>query len=231
MPYYLKVNYGANVVTAYKKDANGAYTVPVRAMVCSSGTATPRSGVYKLSTHYRWKILMGGVWGQYSTRIVNGILFHSVPYTAPQNNALKYKYYDKLGTKASAGCIRLTTADAYWIYSNCAAGTQVEFYSSSNPGPLGKPSAQKISGASPDLRCWDPTDPDPNNPWKKANNKPSTPSTNVQNNNKPNTNNQNANAINNNISGSGTQQKPTNTINKPTNTVQKPATNNIVNGI
>lgn len=34
--YYIKVNYGANVVTIYTKDEEGNYTVPVKAMVCST---------------------------------------------------------------------------------------------------------------------------------------------------------------------------------------------------
>ncbi len=163
--YYIKVNYGANVVTIYKKDKSGKYTVPVKAMVCSTGTATPTSGTYKMSNKYRWHQLNGGVYGQYCSRITGHILFHSVPYATNSPDSLKYTAYDKLGTKASAGCIRLTVADAYWIYSNCASGTYVEFYSSSDPGPLGKPSAQKIS-SNVQCRNWDPTDPLPNNPWK-----------------------------------------------------------------
>lgn len=163
--YYIKINYGANVVTIYKKDSSGKYTVPVKAMVCSTGKATPRSGTYRMSNKYRWHQLNGGVYGQYCTRITGHILFHSVPYAKNTPDSLKYVAYDKLGTKASAGCIRLTVADAYWIYSNCASGTYVEFYSSSDPGPLGKPSAQKIS-SNEKCRNWDPTDPLPNNPWK-----------------------------------------------------------------
>ncbi len=163
--YYIKVNYGANVVTVYKKDKNGKYTVPVRAMLCSTGKATPTSGTYKMSNKYRWHQLNGGVYGQYCSRITGHILFHSVPYKTNSPDTLKYVAYDKLGTKASAGCIRLTVADAYWIYSNCESGTYVEFYSSSDPGPLGKPSAKKIS-SNETCRNWDPTDPLPNNPWK-----------------------------------------------------------------
>ena len=49
--------------------------------------------------------------------------------------------------------------------NNCYVGTEVEFYGSSDPGPLGKPESQKIS-SNYNLRGWDPTDPDPNNPWK-----------------------------------------------------------------
>lgn len=34
-PYYIKVNYGANVVTVYKKDSKGKYTQAIKAMICS----------------------------------------------------------------------------------------------------------------------------------------------------------------------------------------------------
>lgn len=162
--YYLKINYIANVVTAYTKDSEGNYTKPVKAMVCSTGTATPHSGVYRMSSKYRWHMLNGGVYGQYCSRITGHILFHSVPYATNSPDTLKYVAYDKLGTKASAGCIRLTVADAMWVYSNCASGTYVEFYGSSDPGPLGKPSARKIS-SNEVCRNWDPTDPDSRNPW------------------------------------------------------------------
>lgn len=163
--YYIKINYTANCITIYEKDASGKYTVPVKAIVCSTGKATPTSGVYKISNKYRWHQLNGGVYGQYCSRITGHILFHSVPYSTNSPDSLKYTAYDKLGTKASAGCIRLTVADAIWIYNNCASGTYVEFYSSSNPGPLGKPSAQKIS-SNVTCRNWDPTDPLEANPWK-----------------------------------------------------------------
>ena len=64
-----------------------------------------------------------------------------------------------------SSCIRLTVQDAKWIYDNCKPGTKVEFYEDSNPGPLGKPTAQKIS-EDETVRGWDPTDPDVNNPWR-----------------------------------------------------------------
>lgn len=164
-PYYIKVNYQANTVTIYGKDSKGNYSVPIKAMICSSGKDTPRSGKYKTPAKYRWVLLMGDVWGQYSTRITGSILFHSVPYNKQSPSTLKAAYYDKLGLAVSAGCIRLTVADSKWIYDNCPKGTTVEFYASSNPGPLGKPTSMKISGYPAYLNCWDPTDPDPNNPW------------------------------------------------------------------
>lgn len=175
--YYIKVNYKAQVVTIYTKDKNGKYTKPVKAMVCSTGTYTPTSGTYKTPHKFRWLRMVGGVYSQYCTQIVGDILFHSVPYLERGNHAsLEYWAYDKLGTRASLGCVRLTCKDAKWIYDNCKLGTQVEFYASSNPGHLGKPSARKISSAPASVRGWDPTDPAKGNPWtaylkEQANNK------------------------------------------------------------
>ena len=75
--YMIKVNKQMNTVTVYGKDEKGKYTVPVKAMVCSTGWATPL-GTYKTPAKYRWKILLENVWGQYSTRITGSILFHTV---------------------------------------------------------------------------------------------------------------------------------------------------------
>lgn len=164
--YYIKVNYEQNVVTIYEKDNDGKYTVPVKAMVCSTGTETPTSGVYTIKYRWEWLGLFNDVYGHYVTQITGNILFHSVPYTAKSPDTLEYWEYDKLGTAASLGCVRLKAVDAKWIYDNVVWGTPVEFYASSDPGPLGKPTAQKISD-NVDCRNWDPTDTDSLNPWNK----------------------------------------------------------------
>lgn len=167
--YRLEVNCDQNVVNVYEKDENGEYKNCVKVMLCSVGFATPMSGTYSLKKYggWEWKGLQGDVYGQYATQITGNILFHSVPYTEKYNNSsLEYWEYDKLGTPASLGCIRLTVKNAKWIYDNCAAGTKVYFYKDSNPGPLGKPSERKISGDS-EVNSWDPTDPNSDNPWKE----------------------------------------------------------------
>ena len=152
----------------YTKDSKGKYTVPVKAMVCSTGTHTPTSGVYTIGYRWEWLEMIGSVYGHYVTQITGDILFHSVPYLERGNHSsLEWWAYDQLGTRASLGCVRLTTKDALWIFNNISSGTKVEFYSSSNPGPLGKPSARKISNAPNYVKGWDPTDPDSRNPWPK----------------------------------------------------------------
>jgi hypothetical protein len=167
-PYYIKINRQQNCVTIYEKDEKGEYTVPVKAMACSVGlnNATPL-GTFTMSSKYRWHELMGGVQGQYCCRINGGVLFHSVYYSAQDPSKLYYNAYNKLGTAASHGCVRLNVADAKWIYDNCPSGTKITIYDSKDPGPLGKPSTIKIDTSSPN-RGWDPTDPNPNNPWKKT---------------------------------------------------------------
>ena len=203
-------------------------------MVCSTGVATPKSGVYKIQYRWEWLRLEGYVFGHYSTQIVGNILFHSVPYLEKNPGTLEYWEYDKLGTYASAGCVRLTVADAKWIFNNCARGTQVEFYSSSNPGPLGKPSAKKISNAEGDLKNWDPTDPNPNNPWKNYKpEKNENTNTNTDKNNNIITNTEKNNQINNNeITNNEIDNNKTNSqVNEiKNNEVSKNETNNeIVN--
>lgn len=170
-PYLIKVNRYYNTITIYAQDDTGEYNEPVKAITCSVGRKGTETivGTFKTKEKYRWKLLMGDVWGQYSTRIVGGILFHSVYYYGKCNPAtLAVNQYNKLGTAASHGCIRLSVQDAKWIYDNCPAGTTVIIYDDkSSPGPLGKPDTEKL----PTTVRWDPTDPNDKNPYK--NKKPS----------------------------------------------------------
>lgn len=164
-PYYIKINRQQNCITVYTKDENGEYTVPYKAIICSTGlyNATP-SGIFHLSDKYRWRELHGGVYGQYASRITGGVLFHSVPYRRKSEDSLYPEKYNKLGQQASMGCVRLTVEDAKWIAENCPSGTTVEVYDDEDPGPLGKPEAMKIDTDNPN-KGWDPTDPNEDNPW------------------------------------------------------------------
>ena len=226
MPYYIKVNYGAQVVTIYKKDSKGDYTVPVKAMICSTGTATPKSGVYAIPGRWTWGALFGNVYGQYCVKIKGNILFHSVPYLRKGDHAsLEYWEYDKLGTAASAGCVRLKVEDLIWLYNNCANGTKVEFYSSSDPGPLGKPSAKKISSYPDYLRNWDPTDPNPNNPWKNYKENGNTNNQQSESTNDSKTDNSVKNEEKNSAKPDNTEKDKTTDNTKPDNSVKNEITN------
>lgn len=169
-PYYIEVNRQQNVVIVYSKDQNGNYTNVSKVFVASTGapgSETPL-GTFTVTDRYESLFLVGNVWGHYTLRINGPIFFHSVPYFtkgAPWDN-LEYLEYNKLGNGASAGCVRLAAADAKWIYDNIAYGTTVKIYDSPNlPAGIVKPSPITIDINSPN-RGWDPTDPDPNNPWR-----------------------------------------------------------------
>ena len=170
MPYYVKINIAQNVVNIYKKDENGDYSIPEKAILCSTGTYTPKPGKkFKLTSYRRtWNSMQGGVYAQYAVQVTGNILMHSVPYLKKNNSTLEYWEYDKLGEKASLGCIRMSTADAKWVYHNVWAGTIVEFYEDEDPGPLGKPEGIKISD-NIECRNWDPTDYVEGNPWHAEN--------------------------------------------------------------
>ena len=168
--YYLTVDRAGNTVTVYTYDEDGNYTKPVFSMICSTGPGTPKKGVYNIrnTNHYVWHALYGHVYGHYVTQIRGDILFHSVPYRkSGDHGSLKYEEFDKLGTSCSMGCVRLQVKDAKWIYDNRKNVSGVEFTNTGSTGPLGRPSAPKISG-NEECRGWDPTDPDPDNPWKKG---------------------------------------------------------------
>ncbi len=163
--YYLKVNKSTNVVTAYTQD-NKPYT----AFVCSAGDATPL-GTFYTPAKYSWWKLDGPSYGQYCTRITGNFLFHSVWYYQQNKTTQSYVQYNKLGTLASHGCIRLTTAAAKWIYDNCPIGTKVIIFNgTSNDDPLGKPPFIHVSTSV--SMGWDPTDPDPNNTYSTKSTQP-----------------------------------------------------------
>ena len=164
-PYLLAVNRAASTVTVYTADEDDRYTVPFMAMVCSGGSDTP-IGYFATPIKYEWRLLSGPCYGQYATRIWDAYLFHSVPYYTQHKDDVEYDQFNQLGTPASLGCIRLAVVDVKWIYDNCPLGTPVIIYDDAErPGPMGKPGTIYTDPADESRRGWDPTDPDPVNPW------------------------------------------------------------------
>ncbi|WP_418523075.1 L,D-transpeptidase family protein, partial [Ruminococcus sp.] len=163
-PYFIKVNRSQNCVTVYTYDKNGEYTVPVRAMICSTGVnkATVLGDDFYIYYKQEWNPLFNDVYGHYVSGFYGDYLFHSVPYEDASADTLETEEFNKLGDEGSLGCVRMETADVKWIYDNCPENTPVTVYDDDNPGPLGKPEAIKIT----DHTCgWDPTDDDPQNPY------------------------------------------------------------------
>ena len=166
--YWLKVNKKTNVMTAYQW--SGKKWKPVRAMLCSCGTggkwATP-SGTFYTGYKNRWLTMYlpetGYDYAQYTAYVTSDIYIHSVWYKHPENDQQDTKSFNALGTAVSHGCIRLSVADAKWVYDNCSYGTKITIFSGGKKkDPLGKP--PNIKNTSKSKYSWDPTDPADGNP-------------------------------------------------------------------
>lgn len=109
---------------------NGSdYGTFVGEMICSTGL---KSNPTPLGTYQMAGATGTGEWywfdeyecyAKWATRIVGGVLFHSVIYS--RGKVLNKTSVKKLGQRASHGCIRLKVEHAQWIYENCASGTTV----------------------------------------------------------------------------------------------------------
>lgn len=176
----LIVYIGTQSVVAFRS-SEGDWLVE-RIMICSTGRGngwTP-SGTYSIYQVYRLKRLGTSpshyCYGQYACRFYRAYLFHSVPidYAAGGESEIAnaqcmmfMEEYEKLGSPASSGCVRLAVIDAKWIYDNCTLrSTRVKILEGDGPIATDPP---KVIWAAPftdeNGLGWDPTDPDPQNPY------------------------------------------------------------------
>ena len=117
-------------VFIYEKDKNGGYTVLVREMIASCGTAqnpTP-TGVFHMQNDYKrfGYFVRFYCYAQYWSLVVGKIYFHSIPYLERDSRSLDVEGFYQLGSPASHGCIRLLPDDAHWVYLYLCPGTTVE---------------------------------------------------------------------------------------------------------
>lgn len=163
--YYVTVNCGTQTVMIYAQDtAGGSYNVPVRAMVCSTGKPGHGTiqGTYSVTRGNRWGLLFDdhrNVYGQYVSIIRGNYLFHSCWYYENGNvDSLSVSEYNRLGSPASHGCVRLSVEDARWIWENVASNnSSVRIFTSNEASPLDRPDPQSAIVISGD-RGHDPTD-------------------------------------------------------------------------
>lgn len=180
---FIELNRAAGVTTVYAYDTETrSYCIPVKAFAVSVGRNISNNSTSKgltLNSSFTplgtYSVCSNGVAVKYSlkpmhepdgstvyarwaTHIVGNVYFHAVAVGSRSHKALNYKSYNKLGSPASAGCIRMTVADAKWIYDHAGTGTEVKIVkgSAKTPGPLGKPSTIKIKSSKVK---YDPTDP------------------------------------------------------------------------
>ncbi len=179
--YMIEINRAACVLTVYMyNNDTKKYDIPVKACtICVGSDARTVAGAGSLntSTYFtpigNYSICSNGtavryplkpmyepdgrtIYARWCTHIVGNVYFHAIAVDVQSHTALSPSKFNRLGTPASAGCIRMTVADAKWLYDYMPTGTSVKIKvgSSSKPGPLGKPKTIKVSGIN-----YDPTDP------------------------------------------------------------------------
>ncbi|MDY3918018.1 MAG: L,D-transpeptidase family protein [Candidatus Limivivens sp.] len=148
-PWSVTVNTKKNIVTVYRG------STPVKAMYCCTGVndATPL-GTFSIKDKLPTHELDGPSWGFYCSHITSDVLFHSIPYSQPNNHYAMYQNaFNLLGQQASHGCIRLAFADAKWLYKNVPIGTPVTVSQT-----CATPMTPTSYGTIPATQTWDPTD-------------------------------------------------------------------------
>lgn len=189
--FYIYVNRAACCVTVYAYDEEKQkYIIPVKSFAVSVGadiyTEGGASGL-NTNTSYTplgtYSICTNGIspkfslkpmyepnnvilYARWTSHIVGTVYFHSIAVGSDSHYALNPYQYNRLGSPASAGCIRMTVADAKWIYDYASVGStvKIEKGTATYPGPIGKPNTIKISSSI----HYDPTDPEVPDSRKKA---------------------------------------------------------------
>jgi len=137
--YEIEVDLENQIVTVYREDGRTQDDI-ARQMICSSGTGTNTPTgtfimpeVQKVDEREEWYYIgKYRLHVQYASRIVDAILFHSLP--SEQRGATPTQdSIEALGSRASHGCIRLRPADSRWIAENCPPGTQVTIFEGGTP--------------------------------------------------------------------------------------------------
>lgn len=93
------------------------------------------------------KMASGKAYAEYLCRFHGAKCMHTVPYKKRQTTGHVSKTeFNKLGTPASAGCVRMPWKLAKYIYERCPVGTPVRvFNGKAGAYPMGKPTKYKAT--------------------------------------------------------------------------------------
>ena len=154
-------------VAAYGPDDQDQ-EVLLRIFPCSSGMVPGHTplGLYHLGAKWPESWLFDNALAQYGYQITGNILFHSLPsYDGSLKSGLKLSDLNSMGYAASHGCVRLFCMDAKWLYENAPVGCPVEVLQNRGDKYQDLPDHifyLRLKSGAPQ---WDPTDPDPSNPY------------------------------------------------------------------
>ena len=143
--YRIDVDLTNQICTVYK---NGKAVMSEFVSTARKGKTTP-TGNFKIQgasggrkAKLRTAKMSGGKsYAEYLCRFKGAKCMHGVPYSKRNTKGLVSKTeFNKLGTPASAGCVRMPIKLARYIYNNCPVGTPVKvFRGTKGVYPMGKP--------------------------------------------------------------------------------------------
>ncbi len=128
VPYFVEVDVNNQLVKVFSRDEKSEFTNLERVFWCSTGTTSFPSevGIHVLTGRNARHALFptwGNATARWWTRITPEIAFHSILFSS--SGAVSMKSVNRLGNRASHGCIRLSMADAKWVYDNIGKGVEV----------------------------------------------------------------------------------------------------------
>lgn len=149
--YKIEVDLVNQITTVYD---NGIAIISEFVSTARKGKTTP-VGNWKIQgasggrkAKYRTCKLSGGkTYAEYACRFTGAKMMHGVPWKTRNTDGHVYKgEFDKLGSVASAGCVRMPNVLAKFIYEECPIGTPVKvFKGTKGKYPMGKPFKYKAT--------------------------------------------------------------------------------------
>ena len=147
------INLAAQKVAVFK---NGE-ALPEKVFLCSTGKFdnTPVGSFKSENFYYDWHELYGSVYSYGAIRIKGSFLIHSVPELRPIFGTTDSVAYNKLGTKDSLGCVRLTQRDLNYLLTTTSVGVPIVIINDPNTDWVLTESYTKVDESS--AMCYDPS--------------------------------------------------------------------------
>lgn len=153
--YRIDIDLTNQICTVYGVYDNKSTKVLMSEFISSArkGHTTP-TGNFKISSSNGRKAKLrtakmssGKSFAEFLVRFHGAKCMHTVPYSKRQTTGHVSKTeFNKLGTPASSGCVRMPWKLAHYIYTNCPVGTPVRvFKGTKGKYPAGKPKKYKAT--------------------------------------------------------------------------------------
>ena len=155
LPYLIYVSKDSFTIAILGLDDDLEYTVLLQTYSTAIGrtSAQTRAGTFSITSKTRWIDWSDGTHTPYGTGHSGGLWFHGPIYNQKDPHSLRTASYNAIGTNATAGCLRTTTANSLWIYNNIPIGTRVIIANDSR-------FTSAVPARIDDGQTFDPTDPD-----------------------------------------------------------------------